>query len=389
MHNLIYGGINSGDYKAYITNAGIYKSPAKRYKKHTVPGRNGVLLEDLGTYENIEVEYPFCVYENCDINYDEFIAAMRRKKGYQRIDDTFHPEYYRVGAFLDELEPKEITADAEMCNGVLKFDCLPQKYLTSGENPISFWTPVVSKRTDPLWEQNYEEMNTQKFSFDKVGHLFTITVNCLEDETITLVYQSFANDRETIVDGDSVQLGNNESIDIEFDSSAAYGAFFVQTSETGNISDVSVTFICYIKNEDGQYESHEIEMSEKIIIQNPTGFVTSPLIEFRGLAVADLTIENYNGDELDETYVFYAETDTSIDVAYLDCEEMYMYDGNKNNITNLLYLTTARDSENKSLIFPRLGADRIIITPSLRFYNFEDAPNWLPVVNIYPRWWKV
>lgn len=390
MHNLIYGGINSGDYKAYITNAGIYKSPEKRYKIHTVPGRNGDILEDTGTYKNVVVEYPFCVYENSDRNLEAFVNAMRRKKGYQRIDDTFHPEYYRMGAFLDEFEPKEVTMDAEMCNGVLKFDCLPQKYLAEGDEAIMLWTPVISYKEDSgdLTPAEYDTMHSGLFGFGTglIGRDITVTIHCPEDETVEFTSVNYDSDRE-IMESELIPqtVGNGESIDVSYRILASYGAFYI---EADDIDVVTATLECEFDIQ-GVPEKHTFELGKKLTIYNPTGFVSAPLFEFYGLAVADITLNNYVNDEIDETYIFHTSVETTIGHAFLDCDAMYMYDDNNNNITDLLHITTARDARNQSLVFPRFGAESIEIIPGSNAYYTSIAPNWLPIVAIYPRWWKI
>ena len=389
MHELIYGGINSRDYKVFITNAGLYKSPEKRYKRHTVPGRNGDLLEDTGTFENVEVEYPFCVYENCDRNLREFIAALRRKKGYQRIDDTFHPEYYRMGAFLDEFEPKRVTEDADKCNGVLKFECLPQKFLTEGDEPIIFWTPVITHKEDSgdlTPSSQYDTMHSGLFSFDTglIEREITVTIHCPENETVEFTAVNYDANRDEI-DTTTQTAINGQVIQITYSQLAEYGSFYI---EADDIDVVTATLECELYLQEVA-EKYECELGEKITIYNPTGFAAAPLFEFYGLAVADITLKNYLDGELDEMYVFYTDVETSVGHAFLDCDAMYMYDDAGNNITNLLHIATARNSRNQSLVFPKLGTNKIEITPGFNAYDVSIAPNWLPIVAMYPRWWTV
>ena len=49
--NLTFGGICSADYDIYITGEAVYNAPARNVEMIDVPGRNGQLLIDYGTYE--------------------------------------------------------------------------------------------------------------------------------------------------------------------------------------------------------------------------------------------------------------------------------------------------------------------------------------------------
>lgn len=387
MHNLIYGGINSEDYKAYITNAGIYKSPEKRYKKYTVPGRNGVLLEDTGTFENVEVEYPFCVYENCDTNYRAYIAALKRKKGYQRIEDTFHPEYYRMGAFLDEFEPKEVTSDGEMCNGVLKFDCMPQKWLKSGEEPMIFWTTAVIPSEETA--SGKDEIHSGIFDFATISRNISLTITCPAAETILVTYHSLSYDpieqETTIITANAVTCRNGDTIVLNYDSTATCGDFDVLCSDSDTVSAI----VHCILSEGSDFTEMDIPFATKYTFVNPTGFIARPLIVFGGLLNADITLKNYLDDQVKETYSLYAETNVLIErnKTYLDCDSMYMYNENGENITQQLHITTAIDNTGKSLVFPRFLGEEIEIETNVNSTSFD--PGFIPLVWVYPRWWEV
>lgn len=388
MHNLTYGDINSEDYKVYITNAGIYKSPEKRYRKYIVPGRNGDLLEDTGTFENVEVEYPFCVYEDCDTNYRAYVAALKRKKGYQRIEDTYHPEYYRMGAFLDESEPKKVTPDGEMCNGVLKFDCMPQKWLKNGENPVVLWTPTIIRGDDPeAMYEGIDEMQSGTFRLgtDMIGRTIKVTVHCKDSDYVNFQIKSL-DENKNLINGDGYAgYINNRQVTLTYDQNAVYGTFGIYTNNDIDSMYVTVENFLTVNGVE-----QTLTLGKAITLSNPTGFVTAPLIEFFGLPVMDLELKNYIGDTLDETYVLYSDIDANVYHAFLDCDAMYMYDDEGRNISNLLHITTARNSKNQSLVFPRFGSDKINLMPTSRPYNAEQAnSDWLPIIYIYPRWWTV
>lgn len=383
MHELMYGDINSRDYKAFITNAGIYKSPEKRYKEHTVPGRSGKVLEDTGMFENIEVEYPICVYEDSDNNLQAFLAAMLRKKGYQRIEDTFHPEYYRMGAFLDEYEPNRVTEDAEMSNGVIKFKCLPQKWLKSGEEPLYYCAH------DAVQAENIPSGNvgisTSLMPIPAGGEM-TFTTYRIEDETVyfkLIQYDGFGHEVSEL---SGAFGGEPYTMNVEFEQDAESWVMYLYSLESDNLDAAYVVF-------DFTYELEGISTEitaffrNRIILENPTGFYTNPLIEYIQFDKGTLKITNNNTDGTVDYYELEVIQNKGGVRVFVDCDMQYVYDTMGENISDRIRILTAQDSKGESLVFPRFGDGNI----ELEFKRTENVlsysrPN---IVAIYPRWWTV
>lgn len=138
FNNLTFGGVCSADYGIYITGEAVYNAPARNVEMVDVPGRNGQLLIDYGTYENITVTYPCGVYGDDQADFRANISAFRNailsKGGYQRLEDTYHPDEYRMGVVIAGMEVDPAAGRAGEFN--LIFNCKPQRYLTSGEQTI-------------------------------------------------------------------------------------------------------------------------------------------------------------------------------------------------------------------------------------------------------------
>lgn len=386
MHELMYGDINSRDYKVFITNAGIYKSPEKRYKEHTVAGRSGKLLEDTGTFENIDVEYPICVYEDSDNNLQAFLAAMLRKKGYQRIEDTFHQEYYRMGAFLDEYEPNRVTEDAAMSNGVIKFKCLPQKFLKSGEEPLCLLPfDVTQNGTAP--ENMYRIASSlMPVPEDRVIS-YTLYRKYRFNGYLTIVeYDSNENVVATnlVTLNDVTSLAYNETI--TFDSSTVKWKFIVDTFNIVDTSEVYADLICEYEVA-GETRKITMRFADKITIANPTGFSSYPLIEYLAYGEGSLKITNNNADGIEEFYEIAITSPTQDKHVTVDCDMQYVYDSDGVNVSNSISIITAENSEGQTLVFPKFGDNEIEI--ELRTTDGtlrSDRPN---IVCVYPRWWTV
>lgn len=132
---LTFDGENSGDYGIYITGAGTFNAPQRDVEMVTIPGRNGSFALDHGRFENIEVTYPAGLYGSDETDFADKIAEARAwlcsKSGYVRLQDEYNPNEYRLAVYKSGLEVSPALLKAGEFN--LVFECMPQRFLTSGE----------------------------------------------------------------------------------------------------------------------------------------------------------------------------------------------------------------------------------------------------------------
>lgn len=135
-----YGGESSADYGVYISGAGTYNAPVKVYDMVAVAGRNGDLALYGGRYENIELVYSAFLHGDSTSFADkmaELRAVLSAPTGYQRLEDTYNPDEYRLGIFRSGLNV-DATADNKAGTFDITFDCKPQRFLKSGETSQTF-----------------------------------------------------------------------------------------------------------------------------------------------------------------------------------------------------------------------------------------------------------
>ena len=140
VNSITFGNVNSADYGIYISGEGVFDAPKRAVEMVNIPGRNGALAIDQGYYENIVVTYPAHNYEPEMSDFKErlsdFRNALASQIGYQRLSDTFHPNEYRMAVFDEGLDINPIKYNTASQFDI-KFDCKPQRYLTSGETEIT------------------------------------------------------------------------------------------------------------------------------------------------------------------------------------------------------------------------------------------------------------
>lgn len=132
---LTYDGKASTDFNVQISGGGTFNAPQRDVESISIPGRNGDLHIDNGRFNNVEITYnAFCV-KDFDKNYGAFKAFLGSKRGYKRLEDSYHPEYYRRAAYSDGLTPKMSTLNRAGSFDIV-FDCDPRCFYKSGEEPI-------------------------------------------------------------------------------------------------------------------------------------------------------------------------------------------------------------------------------------------------------------
>ena len=131
-----FAGKSSREFKVYISGFGTYDAPARVYSSYEVPGRNGDLIVDEKRFENIDLKYPAFIYEELPINIEGLRNYLLSLTGYQRLEDTYHPDEYRLAVYKEGLEA-DINQRHDFGEFDLIFNCKPQRFLKSGEKVMT------------------------------------------------------------------------------------------------------------------------------------------------------------------------------------------------------------------------------------------------------------
>ena len=100
-----------------------------------IAGRNGELTIDNGRFKNVTYSYPAFIYDRFESNVEGFRNYMLNQVGYKRLEDTYHPDEYRMAMVKGAITPK-VEDNLSAGQFDITFDCKPQRFLKSGEIPI-------------------------------------------------------------------------------------------------------------------------------------------------------------------------------------------------------------------------------------------------------------
>lgn len=130
-------GVDSRDFGVYINGQGTYSAPEKDYTFYQIPGRSGDIIGSENRLMNIEITYHAFIYADFDNNMAAFRSFLLSLDGYQRLEDSYHPDEFRMACYTGPFDPA-VTVVNDAGEFDVVFNCKPQRYLKSGETEYSF-----------------------------------------------------------------------------------------------------------------------------------------------------------------------------------------------------------------------------------------------------------
>ena len=103
----------------------------------TIPGRNGDLIWETGSYENRSGSAScFCLQKDVEKAISSAGRFLMGKKGYRRLETSDDPDHYWMARV--ENSPQIAMRLRTLAPFDIGFDCKPQRFVKSGENPVVF-----------------------------------------------------------------------------------------------------------------------------------------------------------------------------------------------------------------------------------------------------------
>ncbi len=409
-NSLTFGPVNSSDFDIMISGEGVFDAPKKDVEKVSIPGRNGDLIIDRNRYENITVSYPAYYYKDNMYDFksilDNFRSAMASQRGYQRLEDTFHPDEFRLGMFTDglEVDPLKYNTVAQFN---IDFDCKPQRFLKSGEVPQEFvadgsiYNPTQFEAAPILAVEGRGEIEINGYTInvntDPLGKLPLFG----DKEHFENTYQGITTAREIAlfnnvpyVTGDQIDVNQSVFI-VEYappdggslhsasvSSVTNVSAFFPvvnpylriqinlakQTFTEGTAKTVtgSATFAITCKNASDQYVSENITINIALSYDPQAGkYISASVSAFVGSAGVILSALS---PQIGNGYINSTKSALN-EKLYIDCEigEAYVGDQSYNNSVSL-------------------GANLPRLSPGANAFTLANSIDKLTII---PRWWRI
>lgn len=135
---VFFGGMYSDDCSIRVEEPPSYIWPEYSYAHDKVYGKSGDILRDNGRYENVSKKYKISAYDGTNFfNVSRKVSEWLHRKGsnmYMRLEDSYEPDIYMMAVYEESNELDNLLATAGKCE--ITFNCMPQKFLLSGDVPI-------------------------------------------------------------------------------------------------------------------------------------------------------------------------------------------------------------------------------------------------------------
>ncbi len=136
---ITFGGVSSDEVRLIVQHWPSRIIPTRKYSTAAVPGRSGDLLDMQDAWEPYSQSYSVFLRggRRGDVPVLARAAAqwLMSKNGYQRLEDSYEPNCYRLAAYVGPLDIENRLG--RYGTATLSFLCGPQRFLLEGENPIT------------------------------------------------------------------------------------------------------------------------------------------------------------------------------------------------------------------------------------------------------------
>lgn len=129
MGIITFNGKSSSSFGIIVERYPSPNRPARRGTVLQIPGRNGNLVIEDGTYENVTLKFDVYLSAEPANLYDRAAAVadwLLVSSGYQRLMTEYEPDIFRLARFAGPLDIEAILNIHG--RATLEFDCYPQRF---------------------------------------------------------------------------------------------------------------------------------------------------------------------------------------------------------------------------------------------------------------------
>lgn len=138
--SIIWDGKNSDSYGIIVTKYPDYKKPTRKTDVYSVPGRNGDIIMQQDAWENVNQPYEIATNGNGGTAADSSNVSewLFSADGYCRLSDSFDTTHFRLAYCSNGYDVENLMG--VMGRAKIVFDCKPQRFLITGETPVTIST---------------------------------------------------------------------------------------------------------------------------------------------------------------------------------------------------------------------------------------------------------
>lgn len=128
---------SSEDFHIKVWQPPDYRIPERDYEIIQIPGRNGDLIIDKGSFKNTTRSYIVSIFD-CKKSFtalaNKLAEWLNSASGYSRLEDSYEPDYYRMALYRKAIDITNVLGKAGYAT--IEFECKPQRYLKIGDKSV-------------------------------------------------------------------------------------------------------------------------------------------------------------------------------------------------------------------------------------------------------------
>ena len=153
MGVITFNGVTSSSLGVEVETFPDYVAPQKDYEVIHIPGRNGDIIIDSGTYQNVSLNYKISVatYNRTSFTtkMNNVVEWLHSSSGYARLEDSYNSDFYRMAYFPGDVNIENLFDEAGRAE--ITFVAKPQRYYKSGETGITYTTSgTINNQTNHI-----------------------------------------------------------------------------------------------------------------------------------------------------------------------------------------------------------------------------------------------
>lgn len=135
---IVYGGEASSDFGIVVAQAPSFERAKRKATTYTVPGRNGAILFQQDAYDDVTRSYEVWLTDKAEKDLvnsvNAFSAWLNSKDGYQRLEDSFEPEVFRLAYYNGGQDIENHMM--QYGRATISFTCRPERFYKNAEAEI-------------------------------------------------------------------------------------------------------------------------------------------------------------------------------------------------------------------------------------------------------------
>lgn len=141
-----FDGVDSRDYNTYIATSNMFDAPEENVETISIPYKNTPVHISEGTFKPFQGKAVCYIPADMQNNIDDLRNFLKSKFKSCRYTEALRPGEYRMARYKQAFEVDK--SDRQTAVFALTFECSPQRFLVSGDTPVTISSNTTINNTN-------------------------------------------------------------------------------------------------------------------------------------------------------------------------------------------------------------------------------------------------